>query len=831
MSDAALSRISNLIKVEDDLLKIDSLRQQFQKEKTSIDVKLNLTTQQQIDSIVSNLSRLKTSAQKLTSIKSNLDKIDSIYGESITNVKEYETIRNVTNVHQQMMQVQNLYTDIANYRQFLDHINNMIETELRTVSEDIEYPLYNIFRIHYNVTQARNFQEYLEAESKFMSDDTQSIVQKIISPAKKMVRNFDDLMKEIIISITEAVKEGNTAMVLKLIQIINYESDQDTKVLLIRELQLVSPTEAKTIDYAHFRARPRNYKKFFYAKLEECLVDTFTKCVEHFQRDKMLVYDNLDWLEDELVFVVHTLAPLFPELWEISEFIQDVYYNKLHQFTMSLINTNPPAEDLMRILAFDTHYSKFLGSLQESSKSKKERSILGEELKTSVLEDYLKVIVIKMEEWNDNLMAQETRAFCERNQPPDVYSYYQTIEDVDQYDHIVNLEVTTEVFVLPDFKTTLSMLKDQADVAAESGYGKVLAGVIENWSRCYNKRAENYMLLVEDEISKYMSVYNNEKYLIKESKTRRFLRLKSSQPEPEYDVENMTPEELSQVSKPGLIEYLAALGNTYEINTDRLQDKFLPNYKSKVHATYQERIEQEFHDTLLPSTELNALVIRALADIIVNDLLPALSTLFTKSWYDNAESQAAGELNMAQKIAETLVEYMEEMKGYASYDLYMLTFTVALDTFIASYLRIGYQNILHGNGKKIDPTTTKKFKSFSEGVSRDVSILYGELDPLFSRKDAVYLMKSLSAIEFLGGLATCENPLENIPYIWEHEVLDIFYYCSVEYVRGIVLCRKDVDAKVVPALIEKLVQIQNDYHNAVEPPAMTVATLNNFKFT
>lgn len=828
MSEAALSRISNLIKVEDDLLKLDSLRQQFTKERNSIDVKLNSAALQQIDSVVQNLERLKTAVDKLSSVKSNIDRINNVYTESVTQVKEYDTLKTISGVYQTMMQVQNLYTDIANYRKYLEHINNMIKAELDAVTEDIAYPIYNFYRIHFNVTQARNFVDYLEDQSAELSDDIQSIVTKIIQPLRAVFRNFDELMKEVVISITEAVKEGNIEMVNKLVRVIEHEATEDLKVNLMRDLRLVDSNSSMVRDYAKTRTQMRHYKKFFYTKLEESLADTFDKCVEHFYQDKMLVYDNLEWFEDELVFVVHTLAPLFPSHWEISNFIHGVYYNKLHKFTMELINTNPPAEDLMRILEYDSHYNQFVTSLQLENFQKEQKSILGEELKNSVLDDYLKVILSKMEEWNDNLISQESKSFRDRDEPPDVYNYAQTMEDFDQFDHIITLEITSDVYVLPDFKTTLSMLKDQADVAADSGYGKVLVGVIENWSRCYNKRVFSYMQLVEDEVNKYMSVYNNERYLIKESKTKRFLRMQSRTQE-ELDVENMTPEEKSQISKPGLVEYLAALGNTYEVNTDRLQDKFMPNYMSKVHSTYQTRIEDAFQDTLSPSTELNAQVIRSIAEIIINDLLPALSTLFTKTWYNSA-NQNSGDLNMAQQVVETIVEYMEELKSYASYDLYSLTFTVVLDTFIASYLRIGYQNILHGDGKRIDPTSTKKFQSFSEAVNRDIAILYEGLDPLFSRKDAVYLLRSLTALELLTTLATVENPMVEIPQIWEHEILATYYNCSIEYVRGILLCRKDIDTKTVPLLMDKLIEIQNSYQLQVDPPEMNVATLNNFSY-
>lgn len=832
MSEAALSRISNLIKVEDDLLKLDTLRQQFTKERNSIDSKLNSAAQEQIDSVVSNLEKLKTAVDKLQSIKSKIERIDNVYSESVTQVKDYETIKNVSTVFQTMKQVQNLYTDIANYRKYLNHINNMIISELHAVSQDIAYPLYNLYRIHFNVTQARNFLDYLEDQSRDLSDDIQSIVTKIIQPLKAMVRNFDDLLKEIIISITEAVKEGNVEIVNKLVRVIELEAVEDLKANLVLDLKLVSKQISLVTDYSKTRTHMRHYKKFFYTKLEESLADTFEKCVEHFRQDKMLVYDNLEWLEDELVFVVHTLAPMFPAHWDISNFIQGVYYNKLHKFTMELINTNPPAEDLMRILEYDAHYNQFIKSFQVGDEAgKKElKSILGEDLKNSVLDDYLKVILNKMEEWNENLIAQESKAFTERVQAPDIYTYNQTMEDFDQQDHIITLDITTDVYVLPDFRTTLSMLKEQADVAADSGYGKVLVEVIENWSRSYNKRVYSYMQLISEEIDKYMSVYNNERFLIKESKTRRFLGLQSSRPQKELDLENMTPEEKAEVSKPGLVEYLTALGNTYEINTDRLQDKFLPNYMSKVHSTYQTRIENAFQDTLGPSTDLNAQVIRSIADIIINDLLSALSTLFTNSWYEGSQSQNSAELNMAQQVVGTIAEYMEELKEYASYDIYSLTFTVVLDMFIASYLRIGYQNILHGECKKIEPTATKKNKSFSEAVNRDIAILYEGLDPLLSRKDAVYLLRSLTALELLTTLATVEDPLTEIPQIWEHEILATYYNCSVEYVRGILLCRKDVDLKAVPPLIEKLVEIQHRYHELIDPPEMGGSTLKNFTY-
>lgn len=837
MSEAALTRIAHILKVEDDLSKVPELQQQFIKEKSSVDMRLNSTVQVQIESIMSNLTNLNESATKLNSIKGSLSKVNEVYAESITNISQYDMVRQMTSVNQFLTQVKNLYTDISNFKSFLEHIDKLIEDELHYISEDILYTLPNLFHIHYNLSQARNFLDYLEEYSKPLSHDFQTIIFKIISPIKKSIKKFDELLKEIIISITEALKDGNNELVLKLIKIIDFETIEDTKFSLFNSLNVKGSCDFKSINYANFRGSKRNYRKFFYDKLEDSLDETFEKCVEHFANDKMLVYDNLNWLEDELLFVSESLDPLFPTNWEISGFIQNAYYNKLHKFTMEIINQDPPAEDLMKILAYDNHYSKFINELKtplsntasdnKVSVKKEQKSILGDDLKNIVLEDYLKVIVSKMEEWNNNLIDLESKTFVEREAPPDIYTYHQVIEDEDVHDQLIMLDVDMDVYVLPDFKTQLSMLKEQADVASDSGYSKILVGVIENWSICYIRRALNYQRLIEQEFERYMSIYNNEKFLVRESRTRRLF--KRSVSEPEIDLENMTPEEISKISKPGLIEYLTALGNTYEINTDRLQDKFLPNYLGKVHSTYQKTIEQAFRDTLTPSTELNAQVIRTIVDIIVNDLYPSLSTVFTKSWYDDSKSHQ-DEPILAQLVTETIVEYMEELRSHASYDIYLVSFNILLDTFISSYIKIGFENILLGSGKKIDPKAVKKFKSFSEAIGRDVTLFYGGLEPLFTRKDSAYLLNSLKAIEFLGDLATCEDPMNFIPAMWENEILTTFYYCSVEYVRGICMCRKDMEKAQINQLIDQLIGLQKNYHDAVDPPSLPTGTLNDFTF-
>lgn len=827
---ATLAKIGELIKSEEDLNKISSLRQQFMKEKSSVDIKLSQSTQQQINSIMNNLTQLNNTAKRLGSIKSNISKVNTLYEDSVVSVEHYELIRKMTTVNQYLAQVSNLYNDISGYKDYLEILERQIRYELEKLKQDLKYTLPHLFEIHYGFTQARNFQDYLEEYSQGLSDDLQSIIYKIVAPMKKTTKLFEELLNEAIIGLTEAAKDENYECIYRLIKVIEYEDKEDLKFTLMENLKLNQGRDGRTVNYANFRRARRNYKKFFYLKLEASIQESFDNCVDHYYEDKMMVYENLEWLEDELMFVVNNLEDHFPASWKISKFILDAYHNQIHKFTIDIINSEPTAEDLLKILSYDSHYTKYLASISQDSKLGKleGKSIMGEELKTIVLEDYMKMIISKMNEWNDNLMKQETASFKQRTNSPDIYTYRQIIEDEDINDQLITYPIDTDVYVLPDFKTPLTLLKEQADVAAGSGYSKIMVGVVENWTQCYIKRTKNFHQLVLDEFDRYMSINSNEKFLLKESKTSRLFKRKNAS-EPALDVENMTAEELDEISRPGLIEYLTALGNTYEINTNRLQEKFLPRYKEKVHTNYHVRLTQAFEDIMIPTTDLNAEIIANLAEIIVNDLYPALSIIFTKKWYEGS-SQTSDEPEMAHLIVQTIAEYMEEFRGYSTYDMYLITFNVLLDSFISKYIRIGYENILYGDAKKIDPKAVKKYKSFTEAVGRDITIFYKGLEHLFTRKDKAYLASTLRAIEYLGDLGTCENPSQTIPEIWEHEILSSFYYCSVEYVRGVCLCRKDMDRAQVNELMGVLERIQREYHALVEPPATGTLFLNEFKF-
>lgn len=817
MSDLALSKIGGLIKAPEDLSKLDEIRQQFAKEKSAVDVKLSTTTGIQITSVNNNLTQLNQTITSLEEIKGGIYKFQNTFDESVTSVKDYDLIRKMITINQYLNQVTSLYHDIRLLTGILESLNREITTETDLLKDDLRYPLPNILIIHYQYTQVRNLVDYLEMYSQSLSDDLQSIVYKITSPVRETIKAFDGLLTECIISITEAAKDHNFEILYKVVAIILWEDKEDVKLSMMQNLDLVKNDLNKS--YNMYRSKRRNYRKFFFERFKVFFEDTFNSCVDHYVNDKIGLYDSLQWLEDELTYVYNVLSPLMPKDWQFGAFTEKVFYDKLHQYTMDMINNEPPAEDILRILLYDKRFGDYLKQLDGSAKS-----IIGDDLKNTVLDDYLKNITNKMMEWNDILMKQETTYFSERLKEPDVYPFEQVVEDEQGPNNLVEMTIQIDSYVLPDFKTPLNMLKQQADVAAESGYSRILVEVIESWCNAYIARVENFQVVIDEEMDRYFTVFSNEKFLVKESKAKRLFKKRPTV----VNVDELSLEEQQNISRPGIIEYFGALANSFEISSESLTSKFINNYKEKVHTNYHVKISQAFESAVASSDSLNSDVCIAISNIIINDLYVELCKLFTKKWLEDGMKQT-GDAMIATKLTDTIVEYLEEIRRYCIYTIYQSLCQIFLDNFVCVYLKIGFENILYGDGKKINPET-QGYKSFGSRAQKDAELVFEGLEHVFTNKDKRYLFSTLSAIDFLADLGMCPDPMEFIPNFWKYKILPVFYNCSTDYIKAVVYCRKDMDKTQWRTLEPILEEIKTKYHEEVEPPEFPVLTLDDFEF-
>lgn len=148
----------------------------------------------------------------------------------------------------------------------------------------------------------------------------------------------------------------------------------------------------------------------------------------------------------------------------------------------------------------------------------------------------------------------------------------------------------------------------------------------------------------DEEMDRYFTVFSNEKFLIKESKAKRLFKKRPTV----VNVDELSPEEQLNISRPGILEYFGALANSFEISGESMTSKFINTYKEKVHTNYHVKISQAFESAISSSDSLNSEICIAISNIIINDLYVIMCNLFTKMvrrWYETNRGCNDGNIN------------------------------------------------------------------------------------------------------------------------------------------------------------------------------------------
>lgn len=191
-----------------------------------------------------------------------------------------------------------------------------------------------------------------------------------------------------------------------------------------------------------------------------------------------------------------------------------------------------------------------------------------------LIENYLKLIVKKMDEWSANLMETEIQDFTLRSQPPEI--------DPDGYYGMQGAVILFE------------MLNQQIDLALDSNQGSILARVAEEANRCMRAIQNRWSKLLESEFKK-------------------------------------------QVAKPdevpgGLVEYVMALANDQVKSADFTEALNL-RLEPLVSKKYKTIIADKLNDAMDGYLDVAKKCVQILVDVIFNDLKPANKALLTASWY------------------------------------------------------------------------------------------------------------------------------------------------------------------------------------------------------
>jgi exocyst complex component 3 len=322
--------------------------------------------------------------------------------------------------------------------------------------------------------------------------------------------------------------------------------------------------------------------KHYHSKLQKCIVESieakFADAYEREGENPVAFLENSVWMYQDLIRIEEEVAPCFPPDYEIYNYYVREYHKALNAMLNKIMQTDPEASVLLVMHGWIKEYKKNMKELNVPPELLEPPLLDGNE--QNLIEDYLKLIIKKLDEWTANLMKTEIEAFTTRAESPEVDS-----------DGLYGTQGAVILF---------QMVNQQVDSAMDSGQGVILARVVEEVSRVMREIQQQWTRLIDAEYKKQVE----------------------------------KPEEAAG----GLVEYSIALAND-QLRSADFAETLSARIEPLVSEKYRGTIHDRLNDAIDGYLDVAKKCTQTLIDIMFNDLKPATKQLFQPAWYDGIMSQ------------------------------------------------------------------------------------------------------------------------------------------------------------------------------------------------
>lgn len=691
---STLSRLSELIKADDDLSRIEALKEDLIKEKISIDSQLNIEAQNKYDDAINIADSLQDSGALLKELKDNLGKINNLKNDSINSIDKYSLFDKASTYYSNFNKAEEVLNKFKSVESEIQFLNNLI---LESLPQDEFYEgtasIENLLLIHYKLTQIWDFKDELEYLASQSTDDSRHIVRSALSQFDGTIKSFDRLMKPVSETIFEALKCGNLSLVCRWAKIMEYEEVEDFKCKLYNKLSseagINGNDHSNTRSISSFRKsmlnndnsngsntnkndnlrilkqyvkrkNPRNFKDKFLKFFEDSIKETFENCKE--EQNVQVVLNSLDdWYYPELTLFKTYESRCFPSRWKLFDtLILPFYQTNLRDLFQNIMIKEPENALLLSLLELDYENNNKLRKQLGIPKSKIIQLINNEE-RTKLLDDYLSLTINKTDEWVSKVVNPAFELFAKRSQEPPDTSF--------------------ERLGIETSQTIITILNGDINALADAMDTPILVKFIKYYcSELLFSNLNRWRQILNDECSKWPIFLN-------------------AQPEESEDT-NSDPENVGFLPR-----YVTVLANDALKGANGLPEA-LQKCKEMVHENFHSELEQYFEVALQGYLNLGRQCLVNLTEMVMFEIAPDIDYLFSKSWYSG---DGDGFIDNSLKIIES---YLINLNDYLEFELYESFFETILDTFLIKYLE---------KLEKIEKINDDKICNY---LQRDYNLLY-----------------------------------------------------------------------------------------------------------
>lgn len=479
-------------------------------------------------------------------------------------------------VHRNFESTEEMVNNLLDMASRLDELEYMLALD----SREILGPAPNLLVIHYQLNQLERFRNQTMHQAKKASADARNTLTRWFERLNKDISAFDEYILELARNIINLVRAGQSNVVVRLIKIVEMEGKEDEKTLVMRFVKKAAKPDA-ALKFKSLQAEARVLKHYRSKVMKTITQSIQTKVNDAYARDEQDptgFLDSLSWIYQDLIRIEKDVIPCFPADYDIYSLYVREYHKALNVVVKQIAAAKLDASVMLALHEWLKEYKQSMNELNISPDLLEPPLMDGKE--QSLIEDYLQLIVSKLDEWSTNLMKTEISEFTKREEPPEVDS-----------DGLYGTQGAVILF---------QMVNQQVDLAAESGQGAILARVVGETNRVMKGIQDQWTKVVDAEFKKQME----------------------------------KPEEVAG----GLVEYCIALAND-QVKSADYAEALLQRLEPLVSEKYRVTINERLNDAIDGYLDVAKKCMQTLIDTIFNDLKPATKILFQQPWYDGVMVQ------------------------------------------------------------------------------------------------------------------------------------------------------------------------------------------------
>ncbi|TDL23906.1 exocyst complex component Sec6 [Rickenella mellea] len=573
---SAAQAVGEYLQSPDDLMKIAAFRKKLEKEKASIDIRLKSGVREQLDLTRDGLRKLLGTRNNVQAIKDEMSTVDTACRNPQNVIGTFDQISRVSMVHRNFEQVDEIVNNLTEMHTTLDALEDMLAID----QSNITGPARNLLPMHYQLTQLEAFRNQALHQAKKASADSRATLNRWFERLNKFIEAFDDHIMNLARNILPVVRAGHPEVVVKLIKIAEIEGSEDEKAIAIRLVKKAAKIDAAS-KFKSMQANARvikHYRSKITKEISSSIKAAFNDAYERDENNPSAFLDHLGWMYQDIIRIESDVVPCFPPKWEIYSLYIREYHKALDATIKRLLKAEPEASVLLTLHAWLKEYKKSMRELEVPPELLEPALLDGKE--QSLIEDYLQLIIRKLDEWTANLMKTETAQFTARTEPPELDA-----------DGLYGMQGAVILF---------QMVNQQADLATESGQGAILARVAGESARVMKGTQDQWTRLIDVEYKKQIE----------------------------------KPEEVAG----GLVEYCIALAND-QIKCADYAEALSARLEALVSDKYKSQISERINEAIDGYLDVAKKCTQTLIDIVFNDLKPATKQLFQPAWYDGIMRQ------------------------------------------------------------------------------------------------------------------------------------------------------------------------------------------------